>query len=108
MKAAKVIPLFKSGDKHVFSNYRPVSLLPQIKKNLENIFYLRLDNFIELNEILKESQYGFTKNRSTSVALLELTEEIANAIDKNKSSIGMFIDLKKAFDTVNHNLLLKK
>ena len=48
------------------------------------------------------------KNRSTSMALLELTEEIANAIDKNKSLIGVFINLKKAFDTVNHNLLLKK
>ena len=92
----KVIPLFKSGDKHRFSNYRPVSLQPQFYKILEKPFYIRLDHFNELNEILNENQYGFKK------------QEIANAMDKNTSLIGVFIDLKNIFYTVNHNLLLKK
>ena len=108
MKVAKVIPLFKAGDKNMFSNYRPVSLLPQFSKILEKIFEIRLNKFIEHSEILNDSQCGFQKGKSTALTLYELTVEITNAIDKNKLSIGVFIDLKKAFDTVNHELLLKK
>ena len=61
---------------------------------------------MEQNKILSDSQYGFRKNRSTSLALLEMTKEITNATDNKEASVGVFIDLKKPFDTVNHNLLL--
>ena len=108
MKVAKVVPLFKAGEKDIFTNYRPVSLLPQFSKVLEKLFNKRLDEFIDKFEILCESQYGFRSNRSTSHAILELMENVTNALDRKQSVIGIFIDLKKAFDTINHNLLLSK
>ena len=70
MKTAKVIPLSKNGDKHVFSNYRPVSLLPQFSKILEKLFVIRLDKFIDRYNVLSNSQYGFRINHSTSMALI--------------------------------------
>lgn len=108
MKVAKVIPLYKTGDKHNFTNYRPVSLLPQFSKILEKLFNTRLDTFIEKHKLLTDSQYGFRENRSTSLALMELIEEITNCVDNKKYAIGIFIDLKKAFDTINHDILLEK
>ena len=93
MKLAKVIPLYKNGNHNVFTNYRPVSLLPQFSKILEKLFSGKLDAFIEKENILNESQYGFRSNRSTSMALLELIEEITSAVDNKKCTIGVFIDL---------------
>lgn len=66
MKMAKVVPIYKNGDKHMISNYRPVSLLPQFSKILEKLFANSLDNFIEKYELLNDHQYGFRSNRSTS------------------------------------------
>uniref|UniRef100_A0A8C6LUY9 Reverse transcriptase domain-containing protein n=1 Tax=Nothobranchius furzeri TaxID=105023 RepID=A0A8C6LUY9_NOTFU len=108
MKIAKVIPLHKSGDKHIFSNYRPISLLSQFSKILEKLYIARLDRFLINEEILNDSQYGFRTNHSTSMALMELTEEISEALDKKNHLISIFIDLKKAFDTVDHTILIKK
>ena len=108
MKIARIIPLFKSGDKQNVSNYRPISLLPQFSKILEKIFNNRLMNFLNSNNLLYLRQYGFRKNMSTSMAIMELVENITNAIDNGKFTIGVFIDLKKAFDTVDHNILVTK
>lgn len=108
MKTAKVIPLFKTGDKYSFTNYRPVSLLSQFSKVFEKVFANKLDNFIEKNKLISESQFGFRSNRSTSLALMKITEEITTAIEKNKYTIGVFIDLKKAFDTIDHKILISK
>ena len=108
MKLAKVIPLYKNGNHNVFTNYRPVSLLPQFSKILEKLFSGKLDAFIEKENIINESQYGFRSNRSTSMALLELIEEITSAVDNKKCTIGVFIDSKKAFDTIDYKLLLTK
>ena len=74
MKIAKIIPLFKSGDESNFSNYRPVSLLPQFSKVLEKLFDVRLTDFVEKYDVLSNSQYGFRKARSTSLALLDFME----------------------------------
>ena len=108
MKIAKIIPLFKAGNKSQFTNYRPVSLLPQFSKILEKLFNNRLNNIIEKNNILSDPQYSFRNNRSTSLALMDLIEQITDNLDNKKTTIGIFIDLKKAFDTVNHELLLEK
>ena len=108
MKIARVIPLFKNGNINDFTNYRPISLLSQFSKILEKIFHNRMMSFIEEKNILYESQYGFRKNMSTSLAILELVENITSSIDGCKSTVGIFIDLKKAFDTVNHDILVKK
>ena len=108
MKIARVIPLFKNGDVKEFSNYRPVSILPQFYKILEMVFHNRLMSFINDKQILNNSQFGFRKNMSTALAIIELVEEITTAIDEGKTTVGVFIDLKKAFDTVDHNILVKK
>ena len=108
MKTAKVIPVFKSGNRSDFSNYRPISLLLQFSKILEKLFNLRLEQFLISNEILSNCQYGFRSSMSTVHAALELIESISTAVDNKKHCAGVFIDLKKAFDTVNHDLLVKK
>ena len=108
MKIARVIPLYKSGEKNKYNNYRPVSLLPQFSKILEKLFDNRLDSFIEKDNILSDNQYGFRKNRATSMALVELIDKISNSVDSKKHTLGVFIDLRKAFDTIDHDLLLKK
>ena len=108
MKIARIIPLFKSDDKRNVSNYRPISLLPQFSKILEKIFNNRLMNFLNSNNLLYLRQYGFRKNMSTSMAIMELVENITNAMDNGKFTIGVFIDLKKAFDTVDHSILVSK
>ena len=107
MKIAKVIPLFKSRADDNFSNYRPVSLLPQLSKILEKLFNNRMEKFIEKYHLMHDSQYGFRTNTSTSMAILEFLEEVTSSLDKKKTTIGVFIDLKKAFDTIDLTLLLK-
>uniref|UniRef100_A0A672HHM4 Reverse transcriptase domain-containing protein n=1 Tax=Salarias fasciatus TaxID=181472 RepID=A0A672HHM4_SALFA len=108
MKIAKVIPLYKSGDKHQFTNYTPVALLSQFSKIFEKLFDNRLEKCIDKHSLLTNSQYGFRKTRSTSLAITEAMEEISNAMDNKKYAIGLFIDLKKAFDTINHRILVDK
>lgn len=107
-KVARVVPIFKSGNKELFTNYRPVSLLPQFSKILEKMFSGRLDSYLDKHNVLADNQYGFRSKRSTSHALLELIEKITNALDSKKHTVGVFIDLKKAFDTIDHEQLLKK
>ena len=95
MKIARIIPLFKSGDKQNVSNYRPISLLPQFSNILEKIFNNCLMNFLNSNNLLYLRQYGFRKNMSTSMAIMESVENITTAMDNGKYTIGDFIDLKK-------------
>ena len=97
-----------SGDKNTFTNYRPVSLLPQFSKILEKIFQIRLEKFIDRNNIISESQYGFRRNCSTNLAIIDVIEEITSSLDKKKKSVGIFIDMKKAFDTIDHDIVLNK
>ena len=110
MHNARIIPLFKSGDQDLYANYRPVSILPIFSKFLEKVVYKRLYNFLIKynNIILFDNQYGFRKNHSTALALLHLYDILANAIDNKEYTMGVFIDLSKAFDTVNHEILLAK
>ena len=108
LKVAKVIPIFKKGNKTDFTNYRPISVLPAISKIFEKIIYNRLYDFIEGNNILYEHQYGFRKKYSIEMALAHLSNKLTTGIDANNTTIGIFIDLSKAFDTINHNILLNK
>ena len=108
LKLAKVIPIFKKGDPTSVNNYRPISILSPINKIFEKIIYSRLINFIEKNQILYKFQYGFRKNHSTEHALIELIDQIRLNMDKKQMTCGIFIDLSKAFDTVNHHILLAK
>ena len=83
-------------------------MLPQFSKILEKLYSDKLDSFLYKYNILSPSQYGFGSNITTSRALIELVEEITTSLDNNKYDIGIFVDLKKAFDTVNHNILTSK
>lgn len=108
MKIAKVIPIHKNDNKHCYTNYRPISILPQFSKILEKLFASRLEKFVDIHKIFDDGQYGFRTKRTTSMALIEAVEEITNALDQKNIAVGVFIDLKKAFDTINHAILLNK
>ena len=101
-KVAKVLPLFKSGDQTLLSNYRPISLLPSFSKIFERLVYNRLISYLNKNNILYDYQFGFRSNHDTAMAVTEMVDKIAEAIDSKKISLGIFIDLSKAFDTINH------
>src|ERR1043165_4468108 len=108
LKLAKVIPIHKNGDLAVFSNYRPISILNCFSKIYEKIIAARLEGFLLRNNILYENQFGFRKGHTTYMALTTLVDKITSALDKNNYSLGIFIDLSKAFDTIDHSLLLRK
>ena len=108
LKTAKAIPIFKKGDDFIPGNYRPISLLSVFDKLLEKIIYIRLKSFLDKFKILYKYQFGFRTNHSTSHALIDITEYIYNALDKGHFVFGIYTDLKKAFDTVNHDILIKK
>ena len=107
-KEADVCPIHKKSEKTKCENYRPISLLSNISKIFERVMYDRLDNFLTSLEIIYKFQFGFRKTYSTNHALLSIVEQIRNALDKKMFSCGVFIDLEKAFDTVNHHILLSK
>ena len=104
----KVIPLHKGGSTQNLNNSRPNSLLSIFDKIIEKIIHKRSYLFLGHHNILFENQFGFRKNNSTSYALMEITERMKESIDSGKFGCGIFIDLRKAFDTVNHGILLKK
>ena len=108
MKIARVVPLFKTGDLSQFTNYRPVSVLPAFSKCLEGTVYNRLINFLNKFNTLSNNQYGFRKNHSTAYALIQLYDKLSDATDQGKVTLGLFIDLSKALDTVNRDILLVK
>ena len=108
MKTAKVIPIFKRGDKCDVSNYRPISLLTSFSKLLEKIIYIRTISFLKQFDIICDFQFGFRENYNTTHALLTLVEKVTTALDKFCHTIGIFLDFSKAFDTINHDILLDK
>ena len=108
LKTAKVIPVFKKGDKLLVSNYRPISLLSNINKIYEKLVYKRLYSFLNIHNCIYELQFGFRAGHSTNHALFSLTEKIRVALDTGNFACGIFVDFQKAFDTVDHEILLKK
>ena len=108
LKIAKVIPIFKKGDKLLVSNYRPISLLSNINKIFEKLVYSRLYSFLELHNCIYELQFGFRAKHSTQHALASLTEMVKQALDEENFACGIFVDFAKAFDTVDHSILLQK
>ena len=107
-KIARVVPIFKSGSENDVNNFRPISTLPIFSKIFEKLLFNKLSNFIEDNEILNKSQYGFKKGVTTTHAILEFLHYVLRSFNQNSFCIALFLDLKKAFDTVDITILMKK
>lgn len=108
LKIAKVIPIFKAGDKNQVSNYRPISILPIFSKIFEKAMFDRLLKYFDKFDMLSPSQFGFRPNHATYMPLLSLTDSISANFEANKFTIGIFLDLAKAFDVIDHKILLHK
>jgi hypothetical protein len=108
LKIAKVIPIYKNKDKSDFANYRPISLLTSLSKILEKVVHKRTYAFLNSTNIFHASQYGFRSGRSTVNAITEFMKNVLTSLENKESVISVFLDLSKAFDTINHDILLKK
>ena len=108
LKIAKVIPLFKKGDIQLFGNFRPISPLSSVSKVFEKAAYGQLYEYFSSHALFYDSQCGFRKYHSTQLAALELVDRIHKEMDENKIPFSVFLDLSKAFDTLDHDILLHK
>ena len=108
LKTGRITPIFKKGDAQMFGNYRPVCTLPIFGKIFEKIIFNRLQNFFSSKGIIYDNQFGFRKNHSTNHAINFSINKILEGMNRNKHMLGIFIDLSKAFDTINHDKLLEK
>ena len=108
MKIVKIIPMYKSEDRYSIDNYRPISILPFFSNIFERLMYNRLLDDVKINNVLSPNQFDFREKHSTYTALLKLIDEISEEIDNKNVSVDVFIDLLKAFDTINHDILIKK
>jgi exonuclease III len=108
MKLGKMVPIYKKGNRKELANYRPVTILPVLSKVFERMVYNRLYAYFSLHNLLSESQYGFRKQRSTQDAILSFLEHTLVELENGKIPVGISYDLSKAFDTVNHGILLSK
>ena len=108
MKLADVVPLFKSKDRYVESNYRPISLLSTMSKVLEKVVYNRVYNFLNQTGQISDKQYGFRAKHSCEHAVGQLIGSILKNLENKKTTVSVLLDLSKAFDTIKHDIMLKK
>ena len=108
LNIAKIIPLFKKCDETLLENYRPISILPAISKFFERIMFIQIHNHFSMHNLFYSGQYGFRANHSTQFAALELIDRITQDLDQGNMPITILMDLSKAFDTLNHDILIYK
>ena len=107
-KIARVTPIHKDGDRSDPGNYRPISVLSAVSKIVERIVHSQLSNYLDKYSILSNSQHGFRKHHSTETCCLAMLDRMYKHIDEGKIGGVVFLDLKKAFDTVDHGILARK
>jgi hypothetical protein len=108
LKTSRTVPVFKAGNSDLCDNYRPIALLSTLSKVLEKMVSVQLVNHLDRNKILYKHQYGFQRNKSTEHSIIHALNFISQAMNDNKYCIGVFFDLKKAFDVCSHDILLMK
>ena len=108
LKLAIVVPVYKKGDNTNIENYRPISLLPSFSKIFEHVMCKRIMEFMTEDELLKDCQHGFIRGRSTHTAIFQFTKQILESLEDGTVPLGLFLDLSKAYDTLNHEILLRK
>ena len=108
LKEAKITPIFKKGDRKFIHNYRPISVLKNISKIFESVMYSRLEHFFTEQNLLSEKQFGFRKNKSTEMAVLDLIYKLLPAIENKKFAVCVFLDYSACFDTISRDILIKK
>jgi hypothetical protein len=107
-KVARIVPVFKSEDPTEFANYRPISVLPVLSQVFKRVLQVRLLEFLDLQGVINPGQYGFRADHSTAMAVKDMVERVREAWDSKRATMRVFMDLKKAFDTVDHRILLAK
>ena len=108
LKVAKVVPIFKKEEKLQLKNCRPISVLPEISKIFENVMLTQLVEYFTTSNLLSSQQYGFRSNRSTDLAALELMDRNIKNMNDNLWPVNIYLDFSKAFESLNHIILLSK
>ena len=108
LKIAKVVPIYKCNDETALNNYRPISVLPSLSKVFERVIFNQIHEYFNLHNLYYGNQYGFRKGHSTELAILEVIDRVTLSLDIGDTPINIYLDLSKAFDTLNHDILLQK